>query len=83
MRFEIAPALLCRARSLPVVYDLIERPRQLGGGQMWVKRCVDCGDMIYPPSTTGRLGHLMQGHGYRMDGRRFDGEVEIKLVGAA
>lgn len=82
MRFEIAPALLCRARSLPVVYDLIERPRQLGGGQMWVKRCgLDgCGDVIYPPSSMGRLGHLMQGHGYRMDGRQFAGD---QLVGVA
>lgn len=80
MSFEIAPALLCRARSLPVTYDLIERPAQLGGGPMWVKRCGQCGDVIYPPSTMGRLGHLMQGHGYRMDGRRFVGG---ELVGVA
>lgn len=81
MRFEVSPRLLCLAKRLPVVYDEIERPAQLGGGTMWVKRCADCGDVIYPPSTAGRLGHLMAGHGFRMDGRQFNARNE--LIGAA
>src|SRR5215831_9557567 len=77
---KISPALVCLARHLPVACDLIERPGQLGGGPMWVKRCAACGDVVYPPSLLGRLGHLLSSHGYRMDGRRFDGE---QLAGVA
>lgn len=81
MNFQISPRLRCLARRLPVTHDLIERPAQLGGGPMWVKRCAACGDMIFPPSSAGRLSHLMGAHGFRMDGRQFDARNE--LIGAA
>ena len=81
MSFDVSPRLMCLAKRLPVTYDLIERPAQLGGGQMRAKRCSDCREVIYPPSTAGRLGHLMRSHGFRMDGRQFNGRNE--LIGAA
>jgi hypothetical protein len=41
-------------------------------GEVPVHRCVQCDGMVFPEDVSGRLGHLLREHGYRMNGRRYD-----------
>lgn len=42
-------------------------------GEVPIHRCRQCDAMVYPEDFSGRLGHLLREHGYRMNGRRYDG----------
>lgn len=66
--WSFAPALLELARIWPATIDDTEPVPML---QL---RCAepDCGRMIFPPDTEGRVQHLISAHGFRMDGRAFD-----------
>lgn len=49
----------------------------VGPVEVAVLRCSSCHEEIYPPDQTGRVGHLLRSHGYRMDGRQFDDQNRL------
>lgn len=87
---DIAPALIELANGWPVRWDTTTRPvrtttagRVTGGETVAITRCVACGEEIFHGDghLVGTLRHLMNSHGYRMDGRQFDNQN--RLVGRA
>lgn len=80
---EPAPELVALAQKWPTYLGASERTGKtmsadgtlgdFGPVEVAVLRCERCHDEIYPADLSGRLGHLTLAHGYRMDGRQFDG----------
>lgn len=71
--WTIAPALLQLADIWPLTYDKDEPV------PAYAVRCgeVDCGQMICPPDAQGTVYHLLNAHGFRMDGRAFDNHNRV------
>lgn len=70
----IHPKLLEMAEEWPVTQSTY-------GNGIPCDRCEECDGAIAPASTTqDRLAHLLQCHGWRMDGRRFSNKNEILEV---
>jgi hypothetical protein len=65
--WAVAPDLVRLAEIWPVSTDPGAHP----GEQL---RCGDetCMQAIWPDTVQGRLTHLLQSHGYRMDGKSYD-----------
>jgi hypothetical protein len=85
--FKVHPGLVDLARTWPTYRDATTRQymKQDDFGQsVWVTevdvpcvRCTDCDDEILVNDPTGRLGHLAQFHGWRMNGKRYDGQNNV------
>jgi len=86
-RYPIHPGLVRLAKELPTYRSTTTRQFMTSGedGSLtWVvekdipcSRCVECEDEILVNDPTGRLGHLMLNHGWRMNGKRYDGQNQI------
>lgn len=81
--FEIDESLLKLANEWPIYYDTVRRPVRstvqgysVGGDTVRITRCTDCKEEIFHGDShvSGTLRHLLTSHGYRMDGRQFDGQ---------
>lgn len=85
--YDIAPALLERARALPVEPGTTDRRYPVVDEQGAYEiveekdapciRCKECGDMIFPDDFQARLGHLFTHHGWRMNGKRYDNHNNV------
>ena len=88
--FEIAPCMFELARRWPVYTDVTTRPGPAfppaftdlghGSGQaVMIPRCRECGEEVFETGEDGLtetdvVRHLINSHGYRMDGRQFDNQ---------
>ena len=74
---KISDALYQRARLWPVYQSTTrpaDRPAELPA--LDCIRCKACDEVVYPEH--GTVGHLLQAHGYRMDGRQWtDSNEEV------
>jgi hypothetical protein len=69
---ELSAELLRRAETWPT-YPSTRRQRYPGhqvGPRVACRRCTECRGVIY--DTQDVAGHLLQMHGFRMDGRQWD-----------
>ena len=79
---DLAPELVAAAAVLPTVPSTFDRT--VGETQAERRRvtteCVRCTDddvVIWPDDLVQRVAHLTLCHGYRMDGRRYDGANQV------
>lgn len=85
--YEINPALVKMAQGWGVYVSTTDRSYMTAdadGTRQWVTetevpctRCSDCDDEILPNDVQGRLGHLFTHHGWRMNGKQYDGKNNI------
>jgi len=85
--YKVHPGLIALARTWPTYRDTTTRQyvkQDPDGGTVWVTetdvpcvRCRECDDEILVNDATGRLGHLTQNHGWRMNGCRYDGRNNL------
>lgn len=84
--FEIAPALLALAERWPkyattsvhVYVRLTESGTERVQEVAEVHRCCRCHEEIYAAEAGHQVvAHLLRSHGYRMDGRQWNGRNEL------
>lgn len=83
---ELAPSLMKAAVNWRTYADVTTRPGPafagLGSGSgeaVMITRCEACGEEIFPTGENGvsvndTVRHMVNSHGYRMDGRQFDNQ---------
>lgn len=86
-RYPIHPSLVKLAREWATYQSKTTRQYMSvdpNGMSSWVTeqdvpcaRCAECDDEILVNDPTGRLGHLTGHHGWRMNGKRYDGQNQI------
>lgn len=85
--YEINPAMIVMARDLPTYRGTTDRmymSADSDGAMKWVTenkvpctRCTACDDEILPDDLPARLGHLFSNHGWRMNGKQYDGKNNV------
>lgn len=85
--YKVHPQLIAKAKAWPVYRSTTTRQyvrQDVDGFTAWVTetdvpciRCRECDDEILVNDPTGRLGHLAQHHGWRMNGKRYDGQNNV------
>lgn len=68
------PGLVQLAMELELYQDAPTPMSRIFLGDVPIHRCRQCRAMVFPEDFAGRLGHLLLEHGYRMNGRRYDGQ---------
>jgi hypothetical protein len=69
---QLDPGLAALAAELDLYEDAPTPMSLVFLGDVTIMRCRECDGMVFPEDFSGRLGHLLLEHGYRMNGHRYD-----------